>query len=1031
MTRVPLVSEARLPNVPGTQFVSADGRHVLASEWIGNDSSWNKYRWTIYALANGARVGEIPAPFPQAPFFVSGAALVFEGRPFVRRVDDGALVREPLRLRAVELANGAEAWTAPLRDTAFYGPFPETDFLDAVVETAADPNGGPAEPPPTPRPQPVGGTWTAIGPAPKRAGVTLVEPPLSEPTGAIQAFAPDPANAELLYVGTVNGGIWKTTNATADRPNWVQLTDAQSSISIGAMDLDPADPTGQTVVAGIGRFSSFARRGGARVGLLRTTDGGASFKVVDGGGVISGKNISGLVVRGGRIAVSVNAADAAGVERLGIFRSTDAGITFTQISAGDGSASGLPFGITNDIARDPSDADRLFTGVVGANAFGGQNGVYRSTDGGARWAKVSSAAMDALIVTGTTNNLEFAVGRQDNVYASIVNAGHTAGIFRSGDGGETWAAMDVPNLNPGGQGSLHQSEAADPTNPNLLYIAGDTAMFRCDASQPSGSQCVAFRGSATAHNTAPHVDSREMAFDAAGHLLESDDGGIFRRTSPQDNTGDWFSIGNNIQAFEEHSMMYDTTSDIAMGGFQDNGVGRELVPGGLPWINVNGGDGGDVAVDTTTSPGLSVRYSSSQNLGGFRRQVFDANNVFQSQVLPALRLLGGGATPTFQFVTPIRLNAVDPRRLVIGATNGVYESFDQGETIRQIATVGVNGGGGHPLVYGGAGNADVLYVGSGDTVQVRTGAPPAALVASATYPGRGTGRAVIDLAGDPSDSSTAVAVDSASVFMTRDAGASWTNITGNLFSLVPGALRSIVHVRNDTGEAVAVGTNNGILVALAASGFRDWSLMGNAFPHAQAWDLDYVRDRDLLVAGTLGRGTWLLTRPFFPATLLSATFDAGTDGFTFIPDAFATSQPDYVSGSVGGGGLRVVTGGVDDATVFGMSGGWRASFTLAVPQRVTLSFDFEMSRTAAFPPAAFSDMLAQVDADAALAQARLDGDVNGGSTGRVSRVVDLGCLSAGSHTVTLGLLTSEKTAVSQLATLLLDTVAAKTTARCP
>src|SRR4029078_8783654 len=108
-----------------------------------------------------------------------------------------------------------------------------------------------------------------------------------------------------------------------------------------------------------------------------------------------------------------------------------------------------------DLVRDPANSDRLFTGVVADPAAGGQSGVYRSTDGGATWAKVSNPTMDALIVSGTTNNLELAVGRSNTVYALIANAGALAGVFRSGDGGTTWTAMDVPNANPGGQASIH------------------------------------------------------------------------------------------------------------------------------------------------------------------------------------------------------------------------------------------------------------------------------------------------------------------------------------------------------------------------------------------------------------------------------------------------------------------------------------------------------------------------------------------------------------------------------------------------
>jgi photosystem II stability/assembly factor-like uncharacterized protein len=922
------------------------------------------------------------------------------------------------------------------------------------------------------QPPTLGGTWQPIGPAPKRNGRSRGGKTGGEVGGAVHALAAHPIDANTLYVGAVNGGIWKTTNATAIRPTWVLQTESQLSLSIGALEFDPTDATHQTLVAGIGRFSSFGRRGGERLGLLRTVNGGDRWTRIDGGGVLVGKNISGVAPRGRTIVVSVNDADSPGLPPLGIFRSTDFGATFTSISSANGAMWGLPGGVTHDLAGDPANPARLFTGVVGADMVGGQNGVYRSTNTGANWTKVSNEEMDALIIRNITNNIEIAVGRENNVYVAIVNSSHLAGLFRSGDGGDTWTKLDVPNLHPVAQGHIHLSIVADPANANIAYIGGDHAvrsefgategggrLFRCDASLEPGSQCVHLThsslvgppGGGTLNMTWPHGDSREMVFDANGDIIEADDGGVYRRTSPRTNQGDWFSISNNLQVFEFHSIAYDSNAKIVIGGAQDNGTASQSTPGATVWENESGGDGGDVAVDATSTPGLSIRYTSNQNFDFFRRRVYDADNVLQGVFRPALQLVGceellckPEELPTYSFVTPIRLNAVAPRRLIIGAANTVYESFNQGATIRRLLDVTnleipVNSGGGHPIAYGATGNPDVLYIGSGDRVFVRTAPPPARLRQSSSYPGTGTGLLVVNLAGDPRNPLTACVIDLNTVYLTRDAGSNWINITGNLPSLNAGRLRSVAFVSNASGDAIVVGGNFGVFVALAGSGYKVWDRLGSGFPNALVFQLAYDSRDDILVAGTLGRGAWVLNHPTFSTTLFSSTFDALTDGFRFIPDAFGTNQPAYAAGSfvdqggVSGGGLRVVVGGVDDAAVVGMSGGWRRSFHLSSQQAVSLSFDFNMTQTSEYESDEFSETLVRIDDKQIISVAKITGDGHGGtpiSTGPTSHTVDLGCLPAGTRAVTIGVRNNKKTLATQSTGLLVDNVVVRANGPC-
>ncbi len=724
------------------------------------------------------------------------------------------------------------------------------------------------------------------------------------------------------------------------------LTDDLPSQSIGALAFDVADGTSNTIYAGTGRYSSFGRIGNDRVGIYKSTDGGQSWTVLND--KLLGANISGIAANGNNVVVSVNISDNfTSFDTTGIFRSTNGGVSFTQVSLGNGSITGLPGGLSYDLVSDPTDPDILYTSTVFSENLNGQNGIYKSINGGATWAKVSNAAIDALIISGRTSNLELAVGRNNNVYAGIINFGNMEGLFRSGDGGATWTQMDSPQtnengtdvgLNPrgvkgpgpgdnptpeelaGGQGTIHFSIVADPDDANIVYVGGDRQprsngdtggfpnsigatdfsgrLFRGDASLAAGSQFVHLThsnalgaaGGGTASSSSPHADSREMVFDADGNLIEVDDGGVYRRTSPKDNTGDWFSVIGNLQVTEAHDVAYDNLSNTLITGNQDTGTTLQPAEGAEIWDSLTTGDGGDVVVDNVSLAGSnrSVRYSSFQNLGFFIQSVWDAAGNFVSFSVPTLT----GFNDDGVFRTPVELNAIDPNRLVIQGGTQTYETLDQGQNVTGLTTAPNSSIGQNALAYGGrkdaVNNPDVLWVGSGSNVFVRT-TSGGTLAATPSDP---TSDLVVDLAIDPDDWASAYVVDSNSVFATDDTGASWSDITGNLMSMVS-SLYSVAYIATAGMDALLVGTNLGVFATVAGS-FGTWMQFGDGLPNVLAYDLDYDATDDVLVAGTLGRGAWTLPNA---STLLGAeTFgeDFG-DAPSAAQTGFAGTYPVTVS----------------------------------------------------------------------------------------------------------------------------------------
>lgn len=734
-------------------------------------------------------------------------------------------------------------------------------------------------------------TWVPQGPGPILDGQVEGMNSQNNPVaGAIHAVVAHPTDPNIIWAGTVNGGIWKTTNATSSSPTWTPLTDQLESLSTGALVLDPTDTTNNTLIAGIGRNSSNAFDGGALIGLLKTTNGGTSWTKIDGGGVLVGKNISGIVARGNTMVVSVNSADVFTFANVGVFRSTDGGATFTHVSGTSGT--GLPSGRTFDLVDDPSNQSVMYASVADA---GSASGIYKTIDSGATWTLVSDATMNALIANSTHNNLEMDVGSSNNVYAGIVNDGQLAGLFRSGDGGNTWTQLDTPSTNengtvvglqprthPGAQGFIHFSIVADPTNANLVYLGGDRQplsngpnsgsfpnsigannysgrLFRVDASLAAGSQATALtHNPSTSSNSAPHADSREMVFDASGNIIETDDGGIYRRTNPQ-TTGDWFSVNGNLQITEFHSVAYDALSNTIFGGAQDVGTPVMVTSGSTTWIEGTQGDGGVVAVDNVTLAGFnqSVRYSSFQRFGEFTRSIWDSTGGFISSSNPTL-LVGGSSIYfdfTIQFYTPIILNAIDPSRGLIG-TNSIYEtlnSFDNlsdltGDTGSPITAMAYGG------FSGGVANPDVIYFASGGNLYFRatSGGSFSQLI---TYPGS----EIRDIVLDPQDWNSIYVLDGSDVYYSDDAGTSWVSLTGNLASLTPTGvadLRTIEFVQiQGVVDGIVVGGAGGTYSTTSVD-YGNWIVYGPNLPNAVTKDLHWDSTNDVLLAGIGGRGAW-------------------------------------------------------------------------------------------------------------------------------------------------------------------------------
>ena len=731
-------------------------------------------------------------------------------------------------------------------------------------------------------------TWVEQGPGPILGAFNAVVPAQNNPeVGAVAGLATDPSNADVIYAATVNGGVWKTTNGTSLNPTWTPLTDlALPFLSTNSIAISPVNSN--IVFVGTGSTSSDASQGVAGFGIARTTDGGATWTFA---GPINRRirSVVATPLDGGNVVLACTLTGNGGV-----YRSDDGGGSYTRISGSAGS--GLPGLGVGALAEDPGDPSRIYAAIPGGGSSGG---VYKSEDGGLTWTQVDSGLTgfsDAIRAKLTVSNN----GTEDVVYAMFIGPnGGLESVSRSSDLGTSWQVMasPSPDIYPGLQGSVHGAIAADPANPDVVYITGDRQAGPFPNSLGAMSfSGITFRGTSTAdgtvtwesvdwngaNGTSPHADSRSEVFDAQGNLLRSDDGGMYKLVNPSNpTTRHWVSINGNIHDTEIHSVAFDPVSKAVFDGTQDNGTDVQNTQNKTTFQEFLGGDGGVVGVDGNESahPGTSIRYTSFQFFGRFNRSTWDVHNNFLGATTIGLNIVAGpgaGLTlrqfdPNIQFYQPFVINSLDPTRMMIG-TAQFYESLNQGDSLTDLN--GFNGffvGNdlyGQPMVYGGSigklHNPDVFYGGIGPQIEFREHLGDPLSVLSGYH-----GGIVSTITMNPRDYRNIYVVDTNSqVWVTFDKGVTFSNITLNLGTLSP-QIDTLVLLSPDTNPAdnVLVAGGIGGVWALSnptATPSTTWAQLGTNMPHVIVQDLHFDARTNTLIAGTLGRGAWTLFNPTNP-----------------------------------------------------------------------------------------------------------------------------------------------------------------------
>jgi photosystem II stability/assembly factor-like uncharacterized protein len=797
--------------------------------------------------------------------------------------------------------------------------------------------------------------WRPIGPA--------------NMAGRIADIEGIPSPSKTFFVAAAAGGIWKTTNAgTTFRP----VFEHERVVSMGDLAIAPSDT--MIVWAGTGEQNSrnSISPGG---GIYKSTDGGLTWTLM---GLEKTQQI-------GRIVVHPTNPDIVYVAALGhvwgpnpergLYKTTDGGKTW-QLSKFISDKAGFV-----DVAMDPRNPDVLFAsswervrGPYFLQSGGPGSALWKTTDAGKTWTEVKGGGFPATM----KGRIGIAIAPSDpNVVYALVEAdsapgGHAllSGLYRSQDGGANWERMNDRDVRP----FYYSQVRVDPKDPNRVYWSSTPVNFSDDGGKTVRNATVGI-----------HVDHHAMWIDPNDpeHFIVGNDGGV-------DQT--WDKGGNydflNVFAIGQ---FYHVSYNMAVpyrvcGGLQDNGswCGPSRKSRGnisnFDWYFINGGDGFYSAQDPRDP---NIVYSESQ--GGSMARINLATGARSSLQKPDWRQ---------RWITFEDSIAVDWPDTTVRLSRAMQRRVDElrREQRADSANMALRWNWSTPFFLSQH-NPDVFYAGANkvmkstsrgddlrpispdlttrDTMRIRVSTQTTGGITSDAT-GAETHCTIVALAESPIRFGLLYAgTDDGNVWLTRDDGGTWENLTGRFPGVPPKTWVSriepshadsltfyvtfdghrendftpYVYVTNDFGKTfhsiannlptggpdfvhvvredptnpnlLFVGTDVGAYVSLDRG--KSWQRFMADLPTVPVHDLEiHPRDHEL-IAATHGRAIWIVD-----ITALQQLSDSvlAESAYLFQPKvAYEFGEPPTGGGSTGHKYFDAPGGGSQAEIVYRLTSG--------------------------------------------------------------------------------------------------------------
>ncbi|MEE4244392.1 MAG: hypothetical protein V2I33_03215 [Kangiellaceae bacterium] len=688
-------------------------------------------------------------------------------------------------------------------------------------------------------------------------------------SGRIADIAIDQTNPSTWYTAVGSGGVWKTTN---NGNTWTPIFDNQSVYSTGDVTIDPSNPNIIWVGTGEnngGRHISFGD------GIYKSLDGGKTWKNM---GLKKSERISDIIVHPNNSDIVWAAVQGplwtSGGQR-GLYKTTDGGKNWKLALKTADEWTGV-----TSLLIDPRSPDKLYAATwsrqrkIGTYVGTGPGaGIHTSDDGGDTWTELTTG-----LPSTNMGKIGMAISpiNPDVIYATIEIDNRKGGFYRSTNRGASWTKMS--NEVGGGTGPHYYQEIfADQHQFDRVYIASNYSKVSDDG----GKTWTPIN---TKHK---HVDDHAMAFHPTDpdFVVMGSDGGIY---VSHDRMKNW-RFTANLPLTQFYKVAPDDAYPFytVYAGAQDNntqaGPSRTANSAGIKnrdWSITLGGDGHQPAVE----PGNpNIMYSQWQQGNLARRDVQTGENVYiKPQPVP------GDPAERFNWDAPINVSAHDPKRLYF-ASQRVWRSDDRGDSWTPVSKdLTKNGNRMHTKMMGRTWSVEagwdlyamtefhtianfaespvdenILWVGTDDgLIQVTSdGGKSWKKIELDDISGIPANAYVNDIRADLYDANTVyVALDNHKygdfkpyLIKSTNLGKSWTSLAGTL----PDKHLVWRFVQDHVNKNLMfIGTEFGVFFSVDAG--KNWLELNGGIPTISTRDVKIQRRENDLVAGTFGRGIYIL-----------------------------------------------------------------------------------------------------------------------------------------------------------------------------